>query len=199
MRRAFGRAAMEMASLSCDWPAMTQAACRDHPCRRQGHADELRPPQGAAPDRRAAAADAPARQRRRRSAPSARRRRRQGPRAGRGGARRPRRRDRRPGAEQHGTGHAVQQAKEALAGFDGDVLILYGDTPFVEAGDDARDARRGSHGDGGPGVVVLGFRAGRPGAYGRIIARRGRPHRARWSNIRTRPRRSARSTCATRG
>ena len=32
---------------------------------------------------------------------------------------------------QHGTGHAVQQTEAALAGFDGDVLILYGDVPFV--------------------------------------------------------------------
>jgi bifunctional UDP-N-acetylglucosamine pyrophosphorylase/glucosamine-1-phosphate N-acetyltransferase len=32
---------------------------------------------------------------------------------------------------QLGTGHAVQQAEQALAGFDGDVLILYGDTPLV--------------------------------------------------------------------
>ena len=36
-------------------------------------------------------------------------------------------------AEQKGTGHAVQQAAGALAGYDGPVLILYGDTPFVEA------------------------------------------------------------------
>ena len=32
---------------------------------------------------------------------------------------------------QLGTGHAVQQAEAALAGFEGDVLILYGDVPFV--------------------------------------------------------------------
>src|SRR3982751_6870379 len=36
-------------------------------------------------------------------------------------------------AEQKGTGHAVQQAAEALAGYDGPVLILYGVTPFVDA------------------------------------------------------------------
>src|SRR4051812_39891164 len=35
-------------------------------------------------------------------------------------------------AEQKGTGHAVQQAADALAGYDGPVIILYGDTPFVE-------------------------------------------------------------------
>src|SRR5437868_10541942 len=36
--------------------------------------------------------------------------------------------------EQKGTGHAVQQAAGALAGYDGPVIILYGDTPFVETG-----------------------------------------------------------------
>ena len=34
-------------------------------------------------------------------------------------------------AEQRGTGHAVQCAARAMAGFDGDVLILYGDVPLV--------------------------------------------------------------------
>ena len=33
--------------------------------------------------------------------------------------------------EQNGTGHAVMQAKDELEGFDGDVIVLYGDTPFV--------------------------------------------------------------------
>jgi len=32
---------------------------------------------------------------------------------------------------QLGTGHAVRQAEPALGGFKGDVLILYGDVPFV--------------------------------------------------------------------
>ncbi|MCH2169256.1 bifunctional UDP-N-acetylglucosamine diphosphorylase/glucosamine-1-phosphate N-acetyltransferase GlmU [Myxococcota bacterium] len=35
-------------------------------------------------------------------------------------------------AEQRGTGHAVLQARDALSDFDGDVLILYGDTPLVQ-------------------------------------------------------------------
>jgi len=34
-------------------------------------------------------------------------------------------------AEQRGTGHAVAQCREALAGFEGDVLVLYGDTPLL--------------------------------------------------------------------
>src|SRR5512134_3999523 len=34
-------------------------------------------------------------------------------------------------AEQLGTGHAVGSAREALKGFTGDILVVYGDTPFV--------------------------------------------------------------------
>ena len=33
--------------------------------------------------------------------------------------------------EQRGTGHAVAQAEQALKGFNGEVLILYGDTPLI--------------------------------------------------------------------
>ena len=36
-------------------------------------------------------------------------------------------------AEQKGTGHAVMMAEESLADFDGDVLVLYGDTPLLRA------------------------------------------------------------------
>ncbi|MCQ4721065.1 NTP transferase domain-containing protein, partial [Flavonifractor plautii] len=32
---------------------------------------------------------------------------------------------------QQGTGHAVQCAREALAGFDGSVLVCYGDMPLM--------------------------------------------------------------------
>jgi bifunctional UDP-N-acetylglucosamine pyrophosphorylase/glucosamine-1-phosphate N-acetyltransferase len=71
--------------------------------------------------------------------------------------------------QQLGTGHAVQQAQAALAGFDGDVLILYGDTPLVEAETMARMLDRLNATDG-PAVVVVGFRPENPGAYGRILA-----------------------------
>ena len=71
-------------------------------------------------------------------------------------------------AEQKGTGHAVQQAAGALAGYDGPVLILYGDTPFVEAGTLRRMIDR-LDGDGGPGVVVLASYQADPAKYGRII------------------------------
>ena len=34
-------------------------------------------------------------------------------------------------AEQRGTGHAVQLCRDPLAGFDGDIVVLYGDTPLL--------------------------------------------------------------------
>ena len=57
-------------------------------------------------------------------------------------------------SEQKGTGHAVQQAAKALEGYEGPVLILYGDTPFVEAQTLRRMLDR-LNGDDRPGVVVL--------------------------------------------
>lgn len=71
-------------------------------------------------------------------------------------------------AEQLGTGHAVLQAREALAGFEGDVLILYGDVPLVTTATMQRMVER-LHGEDSPAVVVLGFRPADPGAYGRLI------------------------------
>jgi bifunctional UDP-N-acetylglucosamine pyrophosphorylase/glucosamine-1-phosphate N-acetyltransferase len=75
-------------------------------------------------------------------------------------------------AEQKGTGHAVQQAQAALEGYDGPVLILYGDTPFVEAETLRRMIDR-LDGDGGPGVVVLASCPPDPLKYGRIILGEG--------------------------
>ena len=75
-------------------------------------------------------------------------------------------------AEQKGTAHAVQQAKDALAGYEGAVLILYGDTPFVEPGTLKRMLDR-LDGDGGPGVVVLASTPADPLNYGRIILGEG--------------------------
>jgi bifunctional UDP-N-acetylglucosamine pyrophosphorylase/glucosamine-1-phosphate N-acetyltransferase len=75
-------------------------------------------------------------------------------------------------AQQKGTGHAVQQAADALSGYDGPVLVLYGDTPFVEAETLRRMIDR-LNGDGGPGVVVLASRPDDPLKYGRIILGKG--------------------------
>jgi bifunctional UDP-N-acetylglucosamine pyrophosphorylase/glucosamine-1-phosphate N-acetyltransferase len=70
--------------------------------------------------------------------------------------------------EQKGTGHAVQQAEGALDGFDGTVIILYGDTPFVAA-DTLIAMRERLEQQDQPGVVVLASSPADPGAYGRVI------------------------------
>lgn len=67
-------------------------------------------------------------------------------------------------AEQLGTGHAVAQALPALAGFEGRVIVLYGDTPFIRA--ETLDRLAEAPAD----VTVLGFEAADPGRYGRLIA-----------------------------
>ncbi|HVF95164.1 MAG TPA: bifunctional UDP-N-acetylglucosamine diphosphorylase/glucosamine-1-phosphate N-acetyltransferase GlmU [Sphingomonas sp.] len=72
-------------------------------------------------------------------------------------------------ADQLGTGHAVRQAEEALAGFAGNVLVLYGDVPLVGADTMARMIAA-LESPAAPAVVVLGFRPADPAAYGRIIA-----------------------------
>lgn len=79
-------------------------------------------------------------------------------------------------ADRLGTGHAVLQAKAALAGFRGDILIAYADTPFVSAAtmEKMRAARRGP---GNPAVVVLGFTPTDPGAYGRLVMKDGKLER----------------------
>lgn len=70
---------------------------------------------------------------------------------------------------QHGTGHAVQQAESALAGFSGDVLILYGDVPFVSAAT-MRSMLDRLHAGDAPAVVVLAFEPDEALQYGRVIA-----------------------------
>ncbi|UKK84615.1 bifunctional UDP-N-acetylglucosamine diphosphorylase/glucosamine-1-phosphate N-acetyltransferase GlmU [Sphingopyxis sp. BSN-002] len=69
---------------------------------------------------------------------------------------------------QLGTGHAVQQAEQALAGFDGDVLILYGDVPFVPTATMQAMIDRLNAPDA-PAVVVLAFEPADAQQYGRVI------------------------------
>ena len=66
---------------------------------------------------------------------------------------------------QLGTGHAVLQARETLAGATGDAIVLYGDTPFItpETLERMREARS-RH-----AIVVLGFRPDDPARYGRLL------------------------------
>ncbi|MDO5658937.1 MAG: bifunctional UDP-N-acetylglucosamine diphosphorylase/glucosamine-1-phosphate N-acetyltransferase GlmU [Paracoccus sp. (in: a-proteobacteria)] len=66
-------------------------------------------------------------------------------------------------SEQLGTGHAVAQALPLLEGFEGRVIVLYGDTPFITS--DTLTALRDHPAD----VVVLGFEAADPGRYGRLV------------------------------
>ena len=70
---------------------------------------------------------------------------------------------------QLGTGHAVQRAQDALKGFEGDVLILYGDVPFVRT-ETMRAMIGRLHADDAPVVVVLGFEPADPLQYGRVLA-----------------------------
>ena len=69
-------------------------------------------------------------------------------------------------AERNGTGGAVKAARDALDGFDGTVLVLYGDTPLVTADTMRRAAAACSE---GAAVSVLGFRPSHFHQYGRLI------------------------------
>jgi len=72
-----------------------------------------------------------------------------------------------------GTGHAVMAARKALAGFKGDVLVLYGDTPLLTR-DTIERMIAARNGKGNPAVVVLGFRPDDPGDYGRLVVEKGK-------------------------
>jgi bifunctional UDP-N-acetylglucosamine pyrophosphorylase/glucosamine-1-phosphate N-acetyltransferase len=71
--------------------------------------------------------------------------------------------------EQLGTAHAALQAEQALAGFEGIVLVCFGDTPLLAAETVARLTGRLEAADA-PAVAVLGFRPADAAAYGRIVA-----------------------------
>jgi bifunctional UDP-N-acetylglucosamine pyrophosphorylase/glucosamine-1-phosphate N-acetyltransferase len=62
-----------------------------------------------------------------------------------------------------GTGHAVRAAEAALKGFDGDVVVTYGDVPLLTAADIEPVF------SGEDCVTVIGFEARDPGAYGRLV------------------------------
>lgn len=66
-------------------------------------------------------------------------------------------------AEQKGTGHAVATALPALEGFQGKVIVLYGDTPLLRA--ETLETLAASEAE----VTVLGFHAADPKRYGRLI------------------------------
>lgn len=68
-------------------------------------------------------------------------------------------------SERRGTGHAAAMAREALAGFAGPILILYGDVPLIRPETlerllDAVPTRP---------IAMLGFRPADPTGYGRVL------------------------------
>ena len=68
---------------------------------------------------------------------------------------------------QKGTAHAALKAKAALAGFEGTVLVCFGDCPMLTA---PTVRRLAAALDGGARVAVLGFRPRDTLSYGRILA-----------------------------
>ncbi len=77
-----------------------------------------------------------------------------------------------PGAEvyvqkdQLGTADALKAANPAIASHQGDVIVLYADTPLIEAD---TIARLRATLDAGAAVAVLGFDAADPDGYGRLL------------------------------
>ncbi|WP_170585824.1 bifunctional UDP-N-acetylglucosamine diphosphorylase/glucosamine-1-phosphate N-acetyltransferase GlmU [Ruegeria arenilitoris] len=67
--------------------------------------------------------------------------------------------------QQLGTAHAVAQARAALEGFTGDVVVLYGDTPFLQP--DTLERMIAARADND--LVILGFEAVDPARYGRLV------------------------------
>ena len=69
--------------------------------------------------------------------------------------------------EQLGTGHAVLQARELLAGRAETVLVLYGDTPLITH--QTLEAMLAHHTENKAAITLLTFRPGDPTGYGRIL------------------------------
>ncbi len=68
--------------------------------------------------------------------------------------------------ERRGTAHAVLAARSAIAKRPDDILIVYGDTPFIRP---ATLARLRTPLANGAAIAVLGFRPADPAGYGRLI------------------------------
>jgi UDP-N-acetylglucosamine pyrophosphorylase len=68
---------------------------------------------------------------------------------------------------QLGTGHAVRQTEDALAGFEGDVIVLSGDVPFLKVATLCKLVQ--THRDNRASATVLSAKAEDPNAYGRIV------------------------------
>lgn len=71
--------------------------------------------------------------------------------------------------KRQGTAHAVGIARDGLKGFDGTVLVLYGDVPLIRT--ETIVALAEAVNEESP-LAVLGFRAANPTGYGRLIQNR---------------------------
>ena len=69
--------------------------------------------------------------------------------------------------EPRGTGDAAVSARPALAGFDGDVLVLSGDTPLLTP--ELLGELLARHRAEAAAVTVLSFEPAEPGSYGRVL------------------------------
>ncbi|HEY0069052.1 MAG TPA: bifunctional UDP-N-acetylglucosamine diphosphorylase/glucosamine-1-phosphate N-acetyltransferase GlmU [Chloroflexia bacterium] len=69
--------------------------------------------------------------------------------------------------EQLGTGHAVLMAREALRGYHGPVLVLYGDTPLIRT--DTLNQLLSRHRQSRPHITMLTAIAEDPSGYGRVM------------------------------
>ena len=69
--------------------------------------------------------------------------------------------------EQLGTGHAVGVATNELADFDGNLIVLFGDTPFISARTMTKIENECKQAD----LVVLGFHPQDPTGYGRLVTK----------------------------
>lgn len=74
--------------------------------------------------------------------------------------------------QQLGTGHAVQQAEAALAGFDGDILVLSGDVPLLKLG--TAQSLIAEHRTTEALATVLTVDLENPQGYGRIVRTGGK-------------------------
>lgn len=69
-------------------------------------------------------------------------------------------------AKQLGTGDAVLAAKDALEGFEGDILVMYGDTPLV-TGDELGELLK-VHSEKAPSCTLMTVELKDPDHYGRV-------------------------------
>jgi len=69
--------------------------------------------------------------------------------------------------KQRGTGDAVRSAREALEGFEGDILVMYGDTPLVTG--EALAGLLAAHAAGEPACTLMTVELDDPSHFGRVV------------------------------